>query len=209
MITNIFSYSGYLLSNITKNNVSRIDDHRTSFKRHIQNDVSITANFPGFSKRLNELIDYADIGVPLLKDKGRAAELAQIFDVSPMATADWIKKDKPPRDLALRQIVTYLLSESGLKCNPVKAQAWLKYGEEAVPSPLVDKNSWDITLGIMASTLVHAALVDLDVPLSSVVLDDAIGSIVELLKHYGIREASQIKPDHHEQILECVKKNLS
>lgn len=94
-------------------------------------------NYPGFSERLNGLLDKANYP-PL--DYGRARYLAEEFGVSKSGARKWIREDVPPRPATLRAMVEKLYQQNhmALLRNTSKAIAWLQYGDE-VKSSNADK----------------------------------------------------------------------
>ena len=86
--------------------VVQIDSQRSSFEEVEHANADIVKIFPGFSQRLNELIDMSSLDIP--KDWGRQMALASIVNTSKMATGYWLKNDRPPKASTLRNIVVFL-----------------------------------------------------------------------------------------------------
>ncbi|WP_018417338.1 hypothetical protein [Teredinibacter turnerae] len=86
--------------------------------------------FPGFSGRLNALIELAGIDAPQL-DKGRASWFADLTGTSKVQVAHWLKHDRPPKPVMIRQIVKYLSSHmpSFTEASPEELECWLFYGD--------------------------------------------------------------------------------
>ncbi len=53
--------------------------------------------YPGFSERINHLIDLSVPSCPPI-DKGRCAYIATLTGATKPSVGDWLSRNKPPRD---------------------------------------------------------------------------------------------------------------
>jgi hypothetical protein len=68
--------------------VVQIDSQRSSFEEVEHANAEVAKIFPGFSQRLNELIDMSSLDVP--KDWGRQMAISSIVKTSKMAPGYWL-----------------------------------------------------------------------------------------------------------------------
>lgn len=106
-----------------------IDETLEIRKKQFANLNDPDDGFPGFSKRLNRLIDMTDLDAPPL-NKGRGVWLASLTNSSKAATSDWLKKDKPPKALTLRFLIEYFCNHlPPIVHEPLKIECWVVYGD--------------------------------------------------------------------------------
>lgn len=85
--------------------------------------------FPGFSERLNRLIDMTDLNAPSL-NRGRGVWLAQLTQSSKAAASDWLKKDRLPKALTLRFMISHFADHlPPIVHDPLKIECWVVYGD--------------------------------------------------------------------------------
>ena len=95
-------------------------------------ELALSEIYSGFSERLNWLIDASDLKAPPLY-KGRISWLAKITETSKSAVLAWLKKNKPPKSVFLRKLVTFLVAHlPPITKNIPTVEAWLKYGPEVI-----------------------------------------------------------------------------
>ena len=70
--------------------VVQIDSQRSSFEDIEHANAEVAKIFPGFSQRLNELIDMSSLDIP--KGWGRQMALSSIVKTSKMATGYWLQE---------------------------------------------------------------------------------------------------------------------
>jgi hypothetical protein len=88
---------------------------------------------PGFSSRLNELLDkcgYSPSG------EGRGRELIAFFNVSKGSASSWLTKDKPPVWSTLNTLVEKLIDHHQLNCGKDRVVAWLLHSNSVIENPL-------------------------------------------------------------------------
>jgi len=158
-----------------KINVIPLQNYQKEFNKTHVDESEI---FVGFSKRLNYMLDLADINCPLI-DRGRQAYIAKVFESSKMASADWLKKDRVPKPLTLRRMVQFLINHISGEYNDLRVEAWLKYGEPAIPSPFksldqMNRVSMPLAMSIIALVSSHheirASTFDLNIVLEQTLL---------------------------------------
>ena len=186
--------------------VSHIDE----WKQDFQNTQSATLQelCPGFSDRLNFLIDFTDLDIPSM-DKGRISAISEICEVSMPAASDWLKKNRPPRDAVkdkskdiatLHKLVVFLLKHinSTVKPNTTRVMAWLRYGESAVGDPFEIAITTENTASLLplATTLILEAARNTDVEISSIDLDPLMTAVIETLQGFAISDIANIQNIH-------------
>ena len=165
--------------------------------------ASITEHFAGFSQRMNELIDLTDIDIPAMHD-GRQAYLSSLLQSSKMSSADWLKKNRPPKASTLRNIVVYLLNHIPGSYNPLRVEAWLKYGDEAVPNPFearLDNQS----LIPLAAALIASEAKTLAIPPAAFDLNNVLSCTVDMLADFHITNESMVEAAHRQIIAQHIK----
>ncbi|MFC1336815.1 MAG: hypothetical protein G8D89_18305 [gamma proteobacterium symbiont of Clathrolucina costata] len=162
--------------------------------------------FPGFSERLNHLIDLTDLEIPPLDD-GRQAHIASLLQSSKMAPGDWLKKDKPPKTSTLRKLVTYLLRHISGNHNPLKVEAWLKYGDEALPNPFDQNTSDNQDLIPLATTLIVSVARENNIPANDFDLSKVLTTTVDMLADFRLSHESMIESVHRKIIAQYIKSN--
>lgn len=171
-----------------------------------QASSTVTEAFPGFSKRLNHLIDLSDIDIPPLDD-GRQAHISALLKASKMAPGDWLKKDKPPKTATLRKLVNYLLSNIQGDHNPYKVEAWLKYGNTAVKNPFDLEPKANQALIPLATTLIVSVAKEIDIPPHDFDLTKVLSSTIEMLSDFKLIHESTVEPVHRTIIAQYIRAN--
>lgn len=167
---------------------------------------TISEAFPGFSERLNHLIDLADLDIPPLDD-GRQACISTLLRASKMAPGDWLKKDKPPKTATLRKLVSYLLSHIPGELNPYKIEAWLKYGDEAVSNPFNSTPQENQALIPLAITLIISVAKEINIPPNEFDLNKVLSVTVETCSEFRLTHESMVEPVHRKIIAQYIKAN--
>lgn len=167
---------------------------------------TVTEAFPGFSERLNHLIDLSGIDIPPLDD-GRQAHISTLLKASKMAPGDWLKKDKPPKTATLRKLVNYLLSNIQGDHNPYKVEAWLKYGDTAVNSPFDLEPKENQALIPLATTLIVSVAKEIGIPPYEFDLTTVLSSTVEMLSNFKLTHENIVEPVHRTIIAQYIKAN--
>ena len=191
--------------------MSRSEKNVIQLNRQIEeiNQASGTFSeaFPGFSERLNNLIDLADVDIPSLDD-GRQAYISTLLQASKMAPGDWLKKDKPPKTATLRKLVNYLIAHLPGDHNPYKIEAWLKYGEEAVSNPFNSAPQANQALIPLATTLIVSVAKEIGIPPHEFDLSNVLTATVETLSDFKLIHESMVEPVHRKIIAQYIKANL-
>ncbi len=153
--------------------------------------------FPGFSERLNHLIDLTQgLDIPALQHRGRLAYVAKITGHSKPAVADWLKKNKPPRDDTLRSLVSFFLHHIDGNYNTLRVESWLRYGEEATSNPFTSarqEESDDTALRPLAFGLIAEAGRRMDLTVASYELQAVLEDTLIMLKDYGVNGSADIQ----------------
>ncbi|MBX2808156.1 MAG: hypothetical protein KTR20_05935 [Cellvibrionaceae bacterium] len=160
--------------------------------------------FPGFSARLNQLIDLTDLGIPPLDD-GRQAHISLLLQASKMAPGDWLKKDKPPKTSTLRKLVVYLLSHIPGDHSPYKIEAWLKYGDAALSNPFtVQPTINNQALIPLATTLIVSTAKTINIPTNQFDLGKVLDATLETLSDFQLTQESMVEPVHKKIIAQYI-----
>ncbi|MBX2807163.1 MAG: hypothetical protein KTR20_00895 [Cellvibrionaceae bacterium] len=163
-----------------------------------------TEIFPGFSTRLNQLIDLTDLGIPPLDD-GRQAHISSLLQASKMAPGDWLKKDKPPKTSTLRKLVIYLLSHIAGDHSPYKIEAWLKYGDAALSNPFTTQRAMNNQALIpLATTLIVGEAKAINVPTNRFDLSKVLEATLETLSNFQLTQESMVEPVHKKIIAQYI-----
>lgn len=189
---------------MNKNNPKVVQLHQQIEEINQTTPKVVTEEFPGFSDRLNKLIDLTDLGIPPL-DGGRQAHIASLLQSSKMAPGDWLKKDKPPKNSTLKRLVNYLLSHIDGSHSPLKIQAWLKFGDEAVNDPFCDPQPDNQYLIPLATALIVAVTRENGIPASEYELSRVLCETVEMLAGFNLTHESMIEPVHLQIIYQYIK----
>jgi len=88
----------------------------------VKNAAIKDSKYPGFSERLNQLLDWANFP-PF--DNGRAKYLGERFGCSKSGARKWIREDTPPRPDTLHNIAAVLKEEIGYAHDVSKLIAWI------------------------------------------------------------------------------------
>jgi len=176
--------------------------HREEFKN--TPSASVEEIFPGFSERFNILLDLSDLEIP--KSRGKAAYVAELFETSQMAPADWLKKDKPPKPATLRKIVIFLLNHIDKVYSSLKVEAWLKYGDEAVGNPFSYKEEEKSLIPLAAGLISEVAKAN-KISAVSFELTKVLSAVVKTLSDFEVSDISLIERVHHEIVLQHIKAN--
>lgn len=103
-----------------------LNDYQNEFMKM---NASGNELFPGFSSRINRIIDMTDLSAPS-KDYGRGAWLANLTQSSKSATSDWLKKDKPPKPSMLRKLIYFFCRHlPPVMRSPLFVECWVLYGD--------------------------------------------------------------------------------
>ncbi|MCU7917253.1 MAG: hypothetical protein KZQ95_02705 [Candidatus Thiodiazotropha sp. (ex Epidulcina cf. delphinae)] len=167
---------------------------------------TVSEVFPGFSKRLNHLIDLTDLNVPAMDD-GRQAYISALLQASKMAPGDWLKKNKPPKTTTLRKLVIYLLSRIPGDHNPFKIEAWLKYGDEAVQNPFNSMPQNSQALIPLATALIVSVAKEINVTANEFDLNKVLSATVETLSDFQLTHESMVEAVHRKIIAQYIKSN--
>lgn len=84
-------------------------------------------SFPGFSERLNEIVDLLEDPPP--PGRGRQAWFARFLDVPPQHTARWCADDNPVVGWRLKAVCSYLVVNLQLTVTAEQLQVWLLIGD--------------------------------------------------------------------------------
>ncbi len=182
-----------------------INPRKHSFEEIEHANAEVTKIFPGFSKRINELIDMSSLDIP--KDWGRQMALAAIVNTSKMAAGHWLKGDRPPKASTLRNIVIFLTDHIEKKVNPLKVEAWLKYGEPTIQSPFRDKPIDEVDLSPVALGEIVSICKEKDVNISSFDLQKVLDATISTLETFEIYSNNEMEEKHKEIIYQYIMLN--
>jgi hypothetical protein len=177
------------------NKVTSLERYREEYKAEAEN-CSVTEVFPGFSERLNLLMDHTeDLNIPAMDERGRIAYIHKITGHSKPAVSDWLKKDILPRDQTLRGLITFLLRHIPGDYNVLRVESWVRFGDEATPCPLsLNKGESDtVSLRPLAAKLIADAGKDLTLTVSSYDLQNTMEDVTQMLADYGVRSFEDIQ----------------
>ncbi len=200
------------LSRSASSKVVSFTDRKKEFKKAGRND---SKGCPGSSKRLNDFINLANTDVPPLHN-GRDAFIARLADVSKTAAADWLKRDKPPKDTSdddkasLYKLVCYFLKYIEGQHKPLRVMAWIRYGEEAIPDPfarLRNRAHEQALLPLAAHLVVELAAIE-SIPTSSFNLETTLKDTAGMLVSFGISDIESVEDAHKIVISQCIRNNL-
>lgn len=161
-------------------------------------------SFPGFSKRLNQLIDMTDLDIPDM-DGGRQSYLSNLLNISKMPPGYWLKKDKPPKTSTLRRLVAHLLSHIQGTHNPITVEAWLKYGDVAVPNPFDEDDEENEALAPLATSLIVSVAQEIGIPISKFDLNPVLSSTIDMLAYFKLTQECMIDPVYRAIIAKSIK----
>lgn len=184
---------------------------RKQLKEALPSDTptSLSEVFPGFSERFNKLIDMCDLDIPRLDD-GRQAYIGNLFEASKPAAGDWLKKDCPPKPTTLRTIVISLLKhlkpEHQGDHHPLKVEAWMKYGDEAIGNPFAAME-YD-RLSPLVATLLARISKEIGVGPLAFNFDAALRETLALLREYNIQGTEQVGTGQRIVIAQIIRNNL-
>ncbi len=181
--------------------VVQLRDRRAEFNRTTAGAVAEI--FPGFSARLNQLIDLTDLDIPDIGD-GRQTYIGELLQASKMACGDWLRKDKPPKPTTLRKLVVYLTEHVPGDQNPYKVEAWLRYGDVAVQNPFDSTPQRHQALIPLATALIVSVAKEIDVPTTSFDLSEVLTATIEILANFHITHATLIEPVHRTIIAQYI-----
>ena len=190
----------------TDNNVVSISKQQKEYRDVPSTDISEI--YPGFSNRLNQIIDLTDLDIPALST-GRQAHMVNLFEASRVVVTDWLKNDKPPRPATLRKIVVFLLKHLGGIHNELRVEAWLKYGDEAVGNPFHNPTGQLHPLTPLATILVHEETKRLNINALGLDLQACLVATVGTLIDFELSSVEQILPAHRNIIRSHIEKALS
>lgn len=165
---------------------------------------TVSEAFPGFSERLNQLIDLTDLEIPAIDD-GRQTYVGNLFQVSKMSPGDWLKKDKPPKTATLRKLVVYLLSHIEGDHNPFKIEAWLKYGDAAVSNPFNVTPEDSQALIPLATSIIVSVAKEIGIPANKFDLNLVLTATVETLADFKLTQEGMVEPVHRRIIAQYIK----
>ncbi len=178
------------------NRVTSLEQYRQEYKTEAEN-CSVTEVFPGFSNRLNQLMDHTqDLNIPAMDERGRIAYIHKITGHSKPAVSDWLKKDILPRDQTLRGLITFLLRHIPGDHNVLRVESWVRFGEEATPSPLaLNQEETDTeSLRPLAAKLIAEAGKTLNLTVSRYDLQGTMEDVTQMLADYGVSSFEDIQP---------------
>ena len=182
-----------------------IGAQQSSFEAVEHANAEVLKIFPGFSQRLNELIDMSSLDIP--KDWGRQMALASIVNTSKMATGYWLKGDRPPKASMLRNIVIFLTDRIAKEVNPLKVEAWLKYGEPTIQSPFRDKPIDEVDLSPIALGEIVSICREKGVEISSFDLQKVLDATISTLETFEVYSSDKVQEKHKEIIYQYIMLN--
>ena len=185
--------------------VVQIDSQRSSFENVEHANAEVTKIFPGFSQRLNELIDMSSLDIP--KGWGRQVALSSIVKTSKMAAGYWLKNDRPPKASTLRNIVVFLTDHIEKKANPLKVEAWLKYGEPTIQSPFREKPIDEVDLSPVALGEIVGICKEKKVEISSFDLQKVLDATISTMETFEVYTNDMVKHKHKEIIYQYIMLN--
>ena len=159
--------------------------------------------FSGFSDRFNQLIDLSDLDIPP-PDAGRVAYISHLFDASRMGPSDWLKHNRVPRSATLRKIVVFLLRHIEGQYSTVRVEAWLKYGEAAIPNPFAMNQSANQALIPLATSLIVSIAREEGVAVTRFDLSVVLDQVLRLLSEFHVREEALVEPVHRRIIAQHI-----
>lgn len=152
-----------------------------------------TIFFPGFSDRLNILIDRSDVELPPL-DNGRAIAFAALFNMSKSRAADWLKRNNPPKPIFLRKVTEYFFNRSNITDSTVEhVEAWLKYGPTIVADPFLTFPFNDNNV-LLCCNLIADVANGLHLTASQYDLEKVVRLTLDTLRAYSINDVAQVEP---------------
>ena len=185
--------------------VVAIDSQKHSYEEIEHANAEVAKIFPGFSQRLNELIDLSSIDIP--RDWGRQMALASIVSTSKMAAGYWLKGDRPPKASTLRNIVIFLTDHIEKKVNPLKVEAWLKYGEPTIQSPFREKPIDEVDLSPVALGEVVTICKEEAIDISSFDLQKVLDATISTLETFEIYSGNKLEEKHKAIIYQYIMLN--
>lgn len=201
-------YNFNLFEHLLMNKSAKVVDINSQ-KREFQDTPSAAVSeiYPGFSLRLNQLIDLTDLEMPPMSD-GRQSHVANLFESSRHAPGDWLKKDKPPKPATLRKIVTFLLHHIEGSYNGLRVEAWLKYGDGAVGNPFEDPHTRFQPLTPLATILVTTVAKELDIQAPAFDLERCLELTIETLTDFQLTDQRDILPAHRKIVASHIRNNI-
>ncbi|MFT7223905.1 MAG: hypothetical protein ACI82Z_001449 [Cellvibrionaceae bacterium] len=179
---------------------------RSSFETVEKANADVSNIFPGFSQRLNELIDKTSLEIPPL-DGGRQMALASLVKTSKMATGHWLKNNRPPKASTLRNLVVFLVDYIDKKVNPLKVEAWLKYGEPAIQSPFKEEVIDKINLSPIALAKIVEVCSAKGIEINSFDLKKVLDATIRTMESFEIYSEESFNEKHKEVIYQYIKLN--
>lgn len=172
-----------------------------------ENSADIEQFFPGFSVRFNIFLELCELEEPIppLGD-GRVNFLVELFDTNRISVAQWLNKDMPPKTTTLRRIVRFLLKYiPGGDYHPVKVEAWLKYGEQAVRNPFVLHKTDRLTP--LAHTLINTISHEIGIPPASIMFERALNETLQYLKSLQLPNPPSVSLDQERIVAQIIRNN--
>jgi hypothetical protein len=159
----------------------------------------------GFSGRFNFFIDITDLDVPSIKG-GRITFLSELFELSRPVIAEWITKDRPPKDATLFEVAGFFAKHvTGIDGTPVGLIAsWLRYGEKITPCPFKLGGSFsepsESNLLQIAAKVVAAEARKLHLSSDEYDLREVLDRTISTLKDFELSKVEDIKEIHRQII---------
>ena len=185
--------------------IVQIETQKHSFEAIENINSDVAKIFPGFSQRLNELIDMSSLDIP--KDWGRQMALASLVHTSKMAAGYWLKGDRPPKATTLRNIVIFLTDHIEKKTNPLKVEAWLKYGEPTIQSPFSKKPIDEVDLSPIALGEIVNICKEKEIEISSFDLQKVLDATISTLETFEVYSNDKVEEKHKEIIYQYIMLN--
>lgn len=163
--------------------------------------------FPGFSSRLNELIDYVYEDVPP-KNEGRYTWLSELVGASKPSASMWLDQDRAPRDETLGHIVNHILDGfKGYKSSNIdRIKTWLLYGEDVIQNPFKTYSDEQLAVLPLALQLVAECVNTQKIKHTTYDFQKLVDATLNLLVDQQIQHHNEVKPQHIKLISGYLKK---
>ena len=180
---------------MSANKIASLDQFRREYREEAESQET-EGVFPGFTHRLNLLIDKAEgLDIPSINDRGRMAYIHKLTGHSKPAVSDWLQKDTLPRDQTLRSLIAFLLRHIPGEHNVMRVEAWVRFGEEATTNPFSAPRAADdqTALRPLAAKLIAKSSKDMNISVSSYDLLGTMDDVVKMLMDYGVSGPDDIQ----------------
>lgn len=171
-------------------------------KRDLHDGLGKTS--PGFSDRLNQMIDLTELDAPTV-GHGRFAWISKIAGVVKSTGAEWLAKDKPPREPTLSALVDYLLGHLKGTYDVTRVKIWLLYGEDVVPFPFQPQAEDQRTFLQLALVVIHEETNREKIAHTDYDYDAVVERVTKMFQSLNVDAYEDVKLGHRSLVVDCIR----